>query len=143
METLTHKLYSTLRQFCKDNQIKMNDPKFITAYKNIFLELHPSDYQPSLPNLKDLPKPIVELYEAFVQQSIDMIRNNPDIKEKLIEDIDKQQKSLILPDTFIPDVRIYFGADNLLDSVDAGEHIPSTDASLTLTVGNKPIYSIM
>ena len=86
METLTHKLYSTLRQFCKDNQIKMNDPKFITACKNIFLELHPSDYQPSLPNLKDLPKPIVELYEAFVQQSIDMIRNNPDIKEKLIEE---------------------------------------------------------
>lgn len=143
---LRDNFYKNIRQFCKDNGIKMNDPKFVAIYKDMFANLMPCIYEPKLPDLKDLPKSIVDLYESFVQQSIDVIRNNPEIRAELEIGVQRLKESWNLPDDnviLIPDVRIYFGADCLLESVEAGKHVPDTDASLGLYVGNKPVYSIM
>ena len=71
-----------------------------------------------------------------MQKCIDYIKNNPNLQETITAKVEEIKKDLM---GLEPDVRMYFGIDNLDESVKKGMWVPATDSYLSVTVGNEAI----
>ena len=145
---LHHNFIKTLRQFASDNNIKMSDKEFIKLYRTYgeTLNGHASndyfgkDYDFNNEDFKDFRN----LHDQIVQMTIDFINSHPKVKER----IEEKRKEVYeawnkdLPENIHmqPDVRMYFGVDDLDDSLKNNEWVSSTDSYLQLTVGNSDVF---
>ena len=104
------------------------------------------DFKKKMPEstLKDFR----EMWEGFVQQSIDFINAHEEVKnvieeerQELIEEWNPNAKD----DEFkmLPDLRISFGADGLDESVKAGKWVAATDSGICLRIGSRNIIEMM
>ena len=89
-----------------------------------------------------------EMWEGFVQQTIDFVRNHEDVK-KLIEsekkDLSYEWNKDIEDGEYkmIPDVRLNFGVDGLDESIREGKWVSATDSGISISVGNRNIIEMM
>ena len=145
---LHSKFLKTLRQFAKENNIKMSDNEFITMYRTYGETLNgypKDDYFGKDYDLKDEDfKDFRKLHDQIVQMSIDFINSHPKVKERIEEkrkEVEKVwNKDLPKEIHMQPDVRMYFGVDSLDESLKNNEWVSSTDSYLQLTVGNSDVY---
>ena len=88
------------------------------------------------PEYKDLSK----LHESIIQGCIDYINSHPKIQEEIAkkrEELEKEwNESYTGKYRLIPDIRVYFSADGLESSLEAGEWVAATDSSININVGN-------
>ena len=89
-----------------------------------------------------------EMWEGFVQQSIDFVRNHEDVQKAIEDDrqeiIDewnpkKDEKGVVVT----PDLRLSFGVDGLESSVEHGEWVAATDSGISLRIGPRSIIEMM
>ena len=89
-----------------------------------------------------------EMWEGFVQQTIDFVRNHEDV-QKLIESEKKDLSDEWNKDIedgeykMIPDVRLNFGVDGLDESIREGKWVSATDSGISISVGNRNIIEMM
>lgn len=148
---LNTKFKKVIINFTKENNIKMNDPEFKKIIKHWFEFLYhdynidnnfSEDFHTSTPAYKKLQ----QLHESIVQQCIDFIANNKDVQDMINEKRDLVRKVWNSDEGDVviePDVRMYFGIDNLDESIKTGNWNPGSDSSITLTVGNTNVLDVM
>lgn len=129
---LTRLMYLTLNKFAKEQGLKMGDKEFLVALKNVFTSIAHTE----TPNAIVADKQFSNLHEEIVQKCIDFIKNNPKLQNDIAAKIKEVKKDLM---GLEPDVRMYFGIDNLDESVKKGMWVPATDSYLSVTVGNEAI----
>lgn len=129
---LTRLMYLTLNKFAKEQGLKMGDKEFLTALKNVFTSIAHTE----TPNATVADKQFSNLHEEIVQKCIDFIKNNPELQNDIAAKIKEVKKDLM---GLEPDVRMYFGIDNLDESIKKGMWVPATDSYLSVTVGNEAI----
>lgn len=129
---LTRLMYITLNKFAKEQGLKMGDKEFLIALKNVFTSIVHTE----TPNTIVADKQFSNLHEEIVQKCIDYIKNNPKLQEAITAKVEEVKKDLM---GLEPDVRMYFGIDNLDESVKKGMWVPATDSYLSVTVGNEAI----
>ena len=129
---LTRLMYLTLNKFAKEQGLKMGDKEFLIALKNVFTSIAHTE----TPNTTVADKQFSALNEEIVQKCIDYIKNNPNLQETITAKVEEIKKDLM---GLEPDVRMYFGIDNLDESVKKGMWVPATDSYLSVTVGNEAI----
>lgn len=129
---LTRLMYLTLNKFAKEQGLKMGDKEFLIALKNVFTSIAYTE----TPNTTVADKQFSALHEEIVQKCIDFIKNNPNLQETITAKVEEIKKDLM---GLEPDVRMYFGIDNLDESVKKGMWVPATDSYLSVTVGNEAI----
>ena len=87
-----------------------------------------------------------EMWEGFMQQTIDFINSHPKTKERL-EEIKKQKQEAwntkYNTNLFHPDIRIAFGADCLEESIKAGKWVSATDSYCDLRVADHSVLSMI
>lgn len=137
---LTRNMYILLSKFAKENNIKMEDKEFISALKSVFMNIvHNSTKQVPVRNTN-----FSKLHEKIMQQCIDFVKENPDVKQAIEDKVniireDLKNKVGGLAIGLDPDVRISFGADSFDESIKEGIWVPSTDSYLLITAGNEPV----
>lgn len=129
---LTRLMYLTLNKFANEQGLKMGDKEFLTALKNVFTSIAHTE----TPNATVADKQFSNLHEEIVQKCIDFIKNNPKLQKTITAKVEEIKKDLM---GLEPDVRMYFGIDNLDESVKKGMWVPATDSYLSVTVGNEAI----
>lgn len=129
---LTRLMYLTLNKFANEQGLKMGDKEFLTALKNVFTSIAHTE----TPNATVADKQFSNLHEEIVQKCIDFIKNNPELQNDIAAKIKEVKKDLM---GLEPDVRMYFGIDNLDESIKKGMWVPATDSYLSVTVGNEAI----
>ena len=137
---LTRDMYILLSKFAKENNIKMEDKEFISALKNVFMNIvHDNTNQTFIRNTN-----FSKLHEKIMQQCIDFVRENSDVQQAIEDKVnivreDLKSKVDGLAISLDPDVRISFGADCFDKSIKDGIWVPSTDSYLVITAGNEPV----
>ena len=145
---LHHDFIKTLRQFASDNNLKMSDKEFIKLYRTYGETLNGpasddcfgKDYDFNNEDFKDFRN----LHNQIVQMTIDFINSHPKVKERIEEKrkevYEAWNKDLPKGIHYQPDVRMYFGVDELDSSLKHNEWVSSTDSYLQLTVGNSDVF---
>jgi len=145
---LHHDFIKTLRQFASDNNLKMSDKEFIKLYRTYGETLNGrasddcfgKDYDFNNEDFKDFRN----LHNQIVQMTIDFINSHPKVKERIEEKrkevYEAWNKDLPKGIHYQPDVRMYFGVDELDSSLKNNEWVSSTDSYLQLTVGNSDVF---
>lgn len=93
-------------------------------------------------------KDFSEMWDSFVQQSIDFVNNHDDVKS-LIESEKKELSEEWNKDIeegefkMTPDVRLSFGIDGMDESIKAGKWVSATDSAISLSVGNRDLIEMM
>ena len=148
MIKLHHNFINTIRDFARDNNIKISDKEFIKLYRTYGETLNDQasddhfgkDYDFDDEDFKDFRK----LHDQIVQMSIDFINSHPKVKERIEEKRKEVYKAWNegLPENLHnePDVRMYFGVDGLDESLENNKWVSSTDSYLQLTIGNSDVY---
>ena len=141
---LTRNMYILLSKFAKENDIKMEDKEFISALKSVLMNIvHDNTNQTFVRNTN-----FSKLHEKIMQQCIDFVRENPDVKQAIEDKLNIVREDLRnkVDDFSIgldPDVRISFEADCFDESIKEGIWVPSTDSCLVITAGNEPVIESM
>ena len=137
---LTRDMYILLSKFAKENNSKMEDKEFISALKNVFMNIvHDNTNQTSIRNTN-----FSKLHEKIMQQCIDFIKENPDVQQAIEDKVnivreDLKNKIGGLAIGLDPDVRISFGADCFDESIKEGKWVFYTDSYMNMNVGNSHI----
>ena len=88
------------------------------------------------PEYKDL----ANLHDSIVQGCINHINSHPKIQEEIAkkrdELMEEWNKGYTGKYKLIPDIRVFFSADNLESSLEAGEWVAATDSSININIGN-------
>ena len=88
------------------------------------------------PEYKDL----ANLHDSIVQGCINYINSHPKIQEEIAkkrdELMEEWNKGYTGKYKLIPDIRVFFSADNLESSLEAGEWVAATDSSININIGN-------
>lgn len=91
---------------------------------------------------------INSFWHSLVQQTIDFINSNPEIKQSLLsaqEDLMSEWNAGKADEdkmkSIIPDIGVHFGIDGLESSLESGEWCPVSDSYITFMVGNKQVIS--
>lgn len=93
-------------------------------------------FTPEDPEYKDL----ANLHDSIVQGCINYINSHPKIQEEIAkkrdELMEEWNKGYTGKYKLIPDIRVFFSADNLESSLEAGEWVAATDSSININIGN-------
>ena len=153
MSKLCDDFKSMFFKFCREHDIAPGSPEIKEIIRDWDEWLHTSeniednrfgkDFTLEDPEHKDLFK----LHESIVQGCIDYINSHPKIQEEISKKRDELMEELNKGYTgkykLIPDIRVYFSADGLESSLEAGEWVAATDSSININIGNiSVIYSI-
>ena len=139
--------------FFRDNNLKKEDmSKLLRSALEYFSTEHAKPGKSWLDMRKKLSegsiKDFSEMWDSFVQQSIDFVNNHDDVKS-LIESEKKELSEEWNKDIeegefkMTPDVRLSFGIDGMDESIKAGKWVSATDSAISLSVGNRDLIEMM
>ena len=139
--------------FFRDNNLTKEDMTgLLRAGFEFFATEHAKEGKSWLDMRKQLSEDSIrdfgEMWEGFVQQSIDFVRNHEDVR-KLVESEQKElaeewNKDIEIGEfEMIPDIRMGFGIDGMDESIRAGKWVSATDSAIHLSVGNRNIIEMM
>lgn len=86
------------------------------------------------------------LWEKYMQMFLDYMNEHPIVLEKAKEM--KKRNSEVYESKYgsleiVPDIRVYFSADGLDESIENKKWVPTTDSHFGLYVDTKPVISMM
>ena len=139
-------LYKFINNYAKECGLKSTDKNIAKAVKDVAIDIkdHSNNSSFGIDFYSDTSEYIKlkDFQEHLVQETIDFINNNEDIKKLLNDKRSDIEKSLENKDIFYTDFGFYFGIDGLENSLNQNTWTPASDSYVSLTVGNSSVLNI-
>ena len=139
-------LYKFINNYAKECGLKSTDKNIAKDVKDVAIDIKGSSNNSSfgVDFCSDTPEYIKlkDFQEHLVQETIDFINSNEDIKKLLNDKRSDIEKSLENKDMFYTDFGFYFGIDGLESSLNQNTWTPASDSYVSLTVGNSSVLDV-